>query len=346
MTSKKYNLKNIKTLLIEGFTEDELRGLAFFESDFEPFYDKLPKSASKDEIIRLLVEYAARRVKVDELLAWAKEANPNRYERHQPYAIPAPEPPKKPTPEPSKPKSFLQTLIEKRSLSWLWVGIGVVVLVIIIIGLIFFSNNPTTQSYTPRETKEEAVFFNRLVEKQDFPTGQDQNGRSWYEDGGYNILALDTKNWWMWPMPNKQFKDFVMEVDALPITKGSITGYVLAVGWSKGGNYHAFAVKPDGECGFGKLEKNLGPMLYNLKCPSPTENQKVLVRLEVGSETQGNSKTCMRAFIDKQYIGERCFTDYEGGLIGLGVYNGGQTDSGVEAQVRFNNLTIWDLPVE
>lgn len=88
---KNFHLKNIRALLTSGFDEDELReDLCFYEPGFKPLQDKLSDSASKAKIIDQIIKYANRELKLEDLLAWAKEHNPSQYEEHQPYyEIPA-----------------------------------------------------------------------------------------------------------------------------------------------------------------------------------------------------------------------------------------------------------------
>lgn len=83
--SKRYDLKNIRTLLTEGFTDDELRQFCFVHPDFRPFYPHLPRPASQAELARQIVNYAHQKSLLDPLLDWAKEQNPAKYETHQPY---------------------------------------------------------------------------------------------------------------------------------------------------------------------------------------------------------------------------------------------------------------------
>ncbi|MBI1877670.1 MAG: hypothetical protein HYR94_05475 [Chloroflexi bacterium] len=89
-TSKGYHLRNIQTLLTQGFTERELRDLCFYEPEFRPLHDQLPQGAGKAEIIRSLLEYAEQKVLLDALLDLAKKHNPARYKKHQPYVIISP----------------------------------------------------------------------------------------------------------------------------------------------------------------------------------------------------------------------------------------------------------------
>jgi hypothetical protein len=81
-----YNLKNIRDLLVEGFSEHDLRdALCFYEASFRPLYDQLSQQADKEAITQQIIDYAVRHLEVDSLLSWARQKNPRRYERHRPY---------------------------------------------------------------------------------------------------------------------------------------------------------------------------------------------------------------------------------------------------------------------
>lgn len=82
---KDYNRNNIRILLTEGFTHEELHDFCFDEAAFRPVYDKLVPKTGKEDIIRLLLDHANRKLQIEVLLKWAKEHNPARYEKHQPY---------------------------------------------------------------------------------------------------------------------------------------------------------------------------------------------------------------------------------------------------------------------
>lgn len=83
--SASYNFDNIRTLLIEGFSESDLRRLVFYGAEFRSLHDTLPRNAGKAEIVDEIIEYADRNLKFESLLKWAKAENPTRYERHKPY---------------------------------------------------------------------------------------------------------------------------------------------------------------------------------------------------------------------------------------------------------------------
>lgn len=83
--STEHNFNNIRTLLNEGFTSEEFRHLCTDVEGFRPAHSELPWNSGKAEIVARLIEYANRTLRLDELLAWAKELNPARYEKHHPY---------------------------------------------------------------------------------------------------------------------------------------------------------------------------------------------------------------------------------------------------------------------
>lgn len=88
MNTTIYNFENIRTLFTEGFSAAELRRFCFETSGFGPVYNQLAQDTGKTEIIDRLIEYVKQRLLVETLLAWAKEHNPARFERHQPYVLP------------------------------------------------------------------------------------------------------------------------------------------------------------------------------------------------------------------------------------------------------------------
>jgi hypothetical protein len=90
--TKRYHFKNIRTLLTEAFSADELRNLCFDVFDFRPVYHQLAANESKTKIISLLLEYADQTLQVEKLLALVAERNPTRYQKHQPYEESTPTP--------------------------------------------------------------------------------------------------------------------------------------------------------------------------------------------------------------------------------------------------------------
>lgn len=84
MTTR-YHLKNIRILLTEGFSAEELRRFCYDDTNFRPVYHQLAHNTGKTEIVEQLLAFAEQTVQIEALLTWAKTANPRRYSTHQPY---------------------------------------------------------------------------------------------------------------------------------------------------------------------------------------------------------------------------------------------------------------------
>lgn len=89
---RSYLWENIRSLLIEGFSAEELAALCF--DKFKPVHNQLSPKSGKTDIVQLLLQHTDQTLAVDELLAWAEKNNPAKYEQYQPYfslnASPAP----------------------------------------------------------------------------------------------------------------------------------------------------------------------------------------------------------------------------------------------------------------
>lgn len=81
----RYKLENIRALLTEGFTDEELRRLCYDVPNFRPVYNQLAWNTGKAEIVDRLLEYSEQKKQLDALLELIKERNPARFEEHQPY---------------------------------------------------------------------------------------------------------------------------------------------------------------------------------------------------------------------------------------------------------------------
>ena len=74
-----YAQGRVQALLADIFTEDELRDFCLYEAAFQPVYDELKESDRKADILRQILNHARKKGLFDDLLAWAKEANAERY---------------------------------------------------------------------------------------------------------------------------------------------------------------------------------------------------------------------------------------------------------------------------
>ncbi len=80
-----YHLKNIRSLLIEGFTRQELDQLYQQIPDFSVLYPNLPPEADKTTLVDGLLNQAQQMAGLESVLEWAKTHNPARYAIHAPY---------------------------------------------------------------------------------------------------------------------------------------------------------------------------------------------------------------------------------------------------------------------
>lgn len=80
-----FELKNIRAVLIDGFTDKEIRRWLRDEDRFRPIYEQLATGMGKDEIIDRLIEYVDRQEEIELLLNLIEENNPAKYRKHQPY---------------------------------------------------------------------------------------------------------------------------------------------------------------------------------------------------------------------------------------------------------------------
>jgi len=79
--------KNIRVLLTEGFTDQQLRLFCYDDSKFRSVYNQFAQSTGKEEVIQKIIEHAERNGLIKILLDWAETENPDRYKKHQPYYI-------------------------------------------------------------------------------------------------------------------------------------------------------------------------------------------------------------------------------------------------------------------
>lgn len=87
MTHEHYHTRNIRELLMQGFSIRDLRHLCEDVPSLQSVLHEIPENASKADIVDGLVGYAHRTLQIDMLLALAYHHNPARYEKHQPYYL-------------------------------------------------------------------------------------------------------------------------------------------------------------------------------------------------------------------------------------------------------------------
>lgn len=85
--SGEWNMKNIRDLLVSGFSGEELRLFVFDTPEFRPVDSNLASLSGKDKIIYELISFAERYDLFEHLLGWAKAVNPNKYQKWGPYKV-------------------------------------------------------------------------------------------------------------------------------------------------------------------------------------------------------------------------------------------------------------------
>jgi len=78
------NIQNIHRYLRAGFGEQELRRL-FYEPKFSSLKNSSSRLNSLSDLVNLIVDYAERRLLIEDLLAWAYQENPNQYKNYEPF---------------------------------------------------------------------------------------------------------------------------------------------------------------------------------------------------------------------------------------------------------------------
>jgi hypothetical protein len=81
----RYQLQNIRNLLNEGFTREELRQLCYDFPVFRIIYNHLPSTTAQPVLVEHLLKHAQQTYQIETLLIWAKAHNPARYKIHYPY---------------------------------------------------------------------------------------------------------------------------------------------------------------------------------------------------------------------------------------------------------------------
>jgi hypothetical protein len=87
LTEPRYIWPNIRRLLEEGFSREELRKFIGDDPEFRPLYNDIAwdGNIAHSQIVDGLMRYAQRRLRIDALLEWAGKKNLRQYKRLGPY---------------------------------------------------------------------------------------------------------------------------------------------------------------------------------------------------------------------------------------------------------------------
>jgi len=86
--SKNYNVKNIRQLLDNAFTDEDL--MIFTQNYFYDVYNSFSSGQPKSQKVMILLDYVLRRMQLDKLLEVLKSETPYQYEKFKPYEISKP----------------------------------------------------------------------------------------------------------------------------------------------------------------------------------------------------------------------------------------------------------------
>lgn len=207
----------------------------------------------------------------------------------------------------------------------------------------FATPTPTLEvpaSFFPRPAG--AVLYQKSLRSEDdspeWGVADDDMGRSDYDDRGYIVASPRGQRTHFVLNRQSEYTNFALEVDVTPLSADNVPAILLVVGWREDGPVYTFTQSPDGRCSRAVFAAGAWQQPDNApRCPELRLGYAQRVRLEVKDRT-------LRAFIDGQPLKEYTLDGYSGGAIGLGVLNYAPLGSDSEAEARFNNLVVWELP--
>jgi len=82
-----YNIQKIRQLLDDGFSDDDISSIC--QSNFYAVYNNFAPGQTKEQHIRMLIDFAHRQMRINELLDICRERNTPQYARYQPYTTDA-----------------------------------------------------------------------------------------------------------------------------------------------------------------------------------------------------------------------------------------------------------------
>ena len=80
-----YHRAHLRKLYLEAFTTQELQEYVYDHPGFHDLAKQLPEPVSHSQIVLALLQYAERRLLIEELLSWARQRRRALYEQYRPY---------------------------------------------------------------------------------------------------------------------------------------------------------------------------------------------------------------------------------------------------------------------
>ena len=113
MSQPVYNLKLIRKLLTDAFSDEELEQFCYDNAEFGPVAEQFSTGMSKTQKIQRLIEFCQRKVLMERLLTLVKEEQPGQYALYENDLVSGGKKPEI-TPPPSE-MDFLQKLINEKT---------------------------------------------------------------------------------------------------------------------------------------------------------------------------------------------------------------------------------------
>jgi hypothetical protein len=79
-----YNFGNIRSVLMEGFSQEQLRTFCSVTPSFRAVYENLA-DANKEAFVREIIDHGRRQLKLEEVIEWVRQENPAQYIHYEPY---------------------------------------------------------------------------------------------------------------------------------------------------------------------------------------------------------------------------------------------------------------------
>lgn len=150
-----YNLPNIRNLLIQGFSETELRQFCFYDIEFRDVYNQISQNASTLQIAHQIVEHAQKRDLIAHLLESVQIQNPAAYEKCGPYFYEVTGPAPHPIPRKKKPSSWVVGSV----LTLVIGSIIILVIAFLIVGAVFIYYSKLTPTPRPTNTRSTVLLI-------------------------------------------------------------------------------------------------------------------------------------------------------------------------------------------
>lgn len=166
-----------------------------------------------------------------------------------------------------------------------------------------------------------------------WPTMGEGGGRADYDEYGYTIHSEESRIGWLVGRDMALYGDFALQIDVTPLTSGEATAYSIGFDWTSDNSGYYLLVEGYGRCSLVVTVRGETRVVErNNECPRLSRD--VLNKLLLVVEGQKflaamDDNVVLRAEMNERYAGPRVI---------LNVFSRKESEA---AEVRFNNLSIW-----